>query len=46
MLSQVRDLDLQLLRLFVCVLECGGFSAAQGELSGGQINPPRAARAK
>ncbi|MFZ5957077.1 LysR family transcriptional regulator [Pseudomonas knackmussii] len=32
MLSQVRDLDLQLLRLFVTVVECGGFSAAQGEL--------------
>ncbi|MDP3846797.1 MAG: LysR family transcriptional regulator [Pseudomonas sp.] len=36
MLSQVRDLDLQLLRLFVCVVECGGFSAAQGELGIGQ----------
>ncbi len=32
MLGQVHDLDLQLLRLFVCVVECGGFSAAQGEL--------------
>lgn len=32
MLSQLRDLDLQLLRLFVTVVECGGFSAAQGEL--------------
>lgn len=31
MLSQLRDLDLQLLRLFVTVVECGGFSAAQGE---------------
>ena len=36
MLSQVRDLDLQLLRLFVTVVECGGFSAAQGELGVGQ----------
>lgn len=36
MLSQLRDLDLQLLRLFVCVVECGGFSAAQGELGIGQ----------
>jgi len=35
-LSQVRDLDLQLLRLFVTVVECGGFSAAQGELGIGQ----------
>lgn len=32
MLGQVHDLDLQLLRLFVCVVDCGGFSAAQGEL--------------
>lgn len=36
MFNQVRDLDLQLLRLFVCVVECGGFSAAQGELRIGQ----------
>jgi DNA-binding transcriptional LysR family regulator len=36
MLSQLRDLDLQLLRLFVTVVECGGFSAAQGELGIGQ----------
>jgi len=36
MLSQVRDLDLQLLRLFVSVVESGGFSAAQGELGIGQ----------
>ncbi len=36
MLSQVRDLDLQLLRLFACVVENGGFSAAQGELGIGQ----------
>ena len=36
MLSQLRDLDLQLLRLFVRVTECGGFSAAQGELGIGQ----------
>ncbi len=36
MLSQVRDLDLQLLRLFVSVVENGGFSAAQGELGIGQ----------
>ncbi|MWV15184.1 LysR family transcriptional regulator [Pseudomonas sp. L-22-4S-12] len=36
MLSQLRDLDLQLLRLFVCVVESGGFSAAQGELGIGQ----------
>ncbi|CAD5107426.1 LysR family transcriptional regulator [Zestomonas carbonaria] len=36
MLSQVRDLDLQLLRLFVVVVESGGFSAAQGELGIGQ----------
>lgn len=36
MLSQLRDLDLQLLRLFVTVVENGGFSAAQGELGIGQ----------
>jgi DNA-binding transcriptional LysR family regulator len=36
MLSQLRDLDLQLLRLFVTVAECGGFSAAQGQLGIGQ----------
>lgn len=36
MLSQLRDLDLQLLRLFVTVVESGGFSAAQGELGTGQ----------
>ncbi|MBS7664238.1 LysR family transcriptional regulator [Pseudomonas lalucatii] len=36
MLSQVRDLDLQLLRLFLTVVESGGFSAAQGELGIGQ----------
>lgn len=36
MLSQLRDLDLQLLRLFVSVVENGGFSAAQGELGIGQ----------
>ncbi|MNF94454.1 Bacterial regulatory helix-turn-helix protein, lysR family [compost metagenome] len=36
MLSQVRDLDLQLLRLFVCVVESGGFSCAQDELGIGQ----------
>ncbi len=36
MLSQVRDLDLHLLRLFVTVVESGGFSAAQGELGVGQ----------
>ncbi|MNJ31880.1 HTH-type transcriptional regulator TdfR [compost metagenome] len=32
MLSQLRDMDLQLLRLFVTIVECGGFSAAQGKL--------------
>lgn len=36
MFNQVHDVDLQLLRLFVCVVECGGFSAAQGELRIGQ----------
>lgn len=36
MLSQLRDLDLQLLRLFVTVVESVGFSAAQGELGIGQ----------
>ena len=36
MLNQLRDLDLQLLRLFVTVAECGGFSAAQGQLGIGQ----------
>jgi DNA-binding transcriptional LysR family regulator len=36
MLSQLHDLDIQLLRLFVCVVESGGFSAAQGELGVGQ----------
>ncbi|WP_095147797.1 LysR family transcriptional regulator [Pseudomonas sp. Irchel s3a18] len=32
MLGQLHDLDLHLLRLFASVVECGGFSAAQGEL--------------
>lgn len=32
MLGQLHDLDLHLLRLFVSVVEYGGFSAAQGEL--------------
>lgn len=32
MLGQLRDLDLHLLRLFVTVVEAGGFSAAQGVL--------------
>ncbi|MDR2305685.1 MAG: LysR family transcriptional regulator [Paucimonas sp.] len=32
MLGQLHDLDLQLLRLFVTVVEAGGFSAAQGVL--------------
>ncbi|NBA93420.1 LysR family transcriptional regulator [Pseudomonas sp. R5(2019)] len=32
MLGQLHDLDLQLLRLFVQVVEAGGFSAAQGAL--------------
>lgn len=32
MLGQLHDLDLHLLRLFVRVVECGGFSAAQGDL--------------
>ncbi len=32
MLGQLHDVDLQLLRLFVGVVECNGFSAAQGEL--------------
>ncbi|MEX3776259.1 LysR family transcriptional regulator [Pseudomonas sp. MYb118] len=32
MLGQLHDVDLHLLRLFVSVVECGGFSAAQGEL--------------
>ncbi|MBK5373115.1 LysR family transcriptional regulator [Pseudomonas sp. TH43] len=32
MLGQLHDVDLQLLRLFVRVVECGGFSAAQGDL--------------
>ncbi|WP_375741143.1 LysR family transcriptional regulator [Pseudomonas boanensis] len=36
MLSQLHDLDLQLLRIFICVAESGGFSAAQGELGIGQ----------
>jgi len=36
MLSQLHDIDLQLLRLFVCVAQSGGFSAAQGELGIGQ----------
>ena len=36
MLNQLHDLDLQLLRLFIRVTECGGFSAAQGELGIGQ----------
>ncbi|PCE27294.1 LysR family transcriptional regulator [Burkholderia ubonensis] len=32
MLTQLRDMDLQLLRLFVTIVESGGFSAAQGRL--------------
>ncbi|MBK5534650.1 LysR family transcriptional regulator [Pseudomonas sp. TH08] len=32
MLGQLHDVDLQLLRLFARVVECGGFSAAQGDL--------------
>lgn len=32
MFGQLHDVDLQLLRLFVRVVECGGFSAAQGDL--------------
>jgi len=32
MLSQLHDVDLQLLRLFLGVVESNGFSAAQGEL--------------
>ncbi|MGV8919748.1 MAG: LysR family transcriptional regulator [Pseudomonas sp.] len=32
MLGQLHDIDLQLLRIFVCVVECAGFSAAQGVL--------------
>lgn len=32
MLGQLHDVDLNLLRLFVSVVECGGFSAAQGEM--------------
>ncbi|MFP3499606.1 LysR family transcriptional regulator, partial [Pseudomonas sp. SIMBA_059] len=32
MLGQVHDPDLHLLRLFVTVVEAGGFSAAQGVL--------------
>jgi DNA-binding transcriptional LysR family regulator len=38
MLGQVHDLDLQLLRLFVAVVEAGGFSAAQGALGLSQPN--------
>lgn len=33
MLSQLRDVDLELLRLFATVAECGGFSAAQARLN-------------
>lgn len=36
MLHNVSDLDLRLLRIFACVVRCGGFSAAQGELNMGQ----------
>lgn len=36
MLHNVSDLDLRLLRIFACVVRCGGFSAAQGELGMGQ----------
>ena len=32
MLGQLHDVDLQLLRLFLGVVESNGFSAAQGEL--------------
>ncbi|TCW86906.1 LysR family transcriptional regulator [Burkholderia sp. SRS-46] len=32
MLTKLRDMDLQLLRLFVTIVESGGFSAAQGRL--------------
>lgn len=33
MLSQVRDADIHLLRVFVAVAECGGFAAAQDRLN-------------
>lgn len=32
MLTRLQDLDIQLLRLFITIAECGGFSAAQGKL--------------
>lgn len=32
MLSQLQDMDLQLLRIFVIIVDSGGFSAAQGKL--------------
>lgn len=32
MLTQLQDMDLQLLRIFVTIAESGGFSAAQGKL--------------
>lgn len=33
MLSQIRDADIHLLRVFVAVAECGGFAAAQDRLN-------------
>lgn len=32
MLNQLQDMDLQLLRIFITIVDCGGFSAAQGKL--------------
>lgn len=32
MLSQIQDMDLQLLRLFMTIVDSGGFAAAQGKL--------------
>lgn len=38
MLRNVTDLDLRLLRIFACVVKCGGFTAAQAELNMSQSN--------
>ena len=38
MLRNVSDPDLRLLRIFACVVKCGGFTAAQAELNMSQSN--------
>lgn len=33
MLGQVQDIDIKLLRVFLCIVECGGFARAQARLN-------------